>query len=193
VKKHAITPYVIAGGHSSRFGTTDKARAVVRGEPLVVGVARHMEGVFDQPATVVSAPGRDYGDLGLPTIFDEYPDCGPMSGVHRALMDTATDWIAVAACDLVGLTDELWPPLVQHRGSGLAIAYFRMGYWQPVLALYHVSLIGELVNRLDSHQLSMQPLLNDYGWPVPATPEFAEVVSVDSPDILAEVMEGGLR
>jgi molybdopterin-guanine dinucleotide biosynthesis protein A len=68
----------------------DKARVEVDGTPLIMSVARHLEQVFGRPPTVVSAPGRDYEDLGFVTIADEVPDGGPMSGIHRALLDSAT-------------------------------------------------------------------------------------------------------
>lgn len=178
-----ITPYVLAGGRSSRFGE-DKARAELGGMPLVARVARHLQEVFDQPATVVSAPDRDYGDLGLYTIFDEVPDGGPMSGIHRALLDSPTDRVAVAACDLSGLTPELWTPLLAARDEALAVAYNDGRHWQPVLALYHVSLITELERRLGEGRRGMQPLLDGFGRAVQSTPAVENVVSVDTPEVL---------
>ena len=94
--------YILAGGRSRRYGS-DKARAPIDGQPLLVRVAQELEAVASS-VTVVARSGSDYDDLGLRTIGDSIPDKGPMGGLLAALEDAGpAEWLLITACDWVGI------------------------------------------------------------------------------------------
>ncbi len=45
-----------------------------------------------------------YRFLGLKSIPDQFHGCGPLAGIHSALMETGADSILVLACDLPGIS-----------------------------------------------------------------------------------------
>ena len=95
--------YILAGGRSSRFGS-DKARALLDGEPLVARLARQIEPVARR-VTVVAEAADTYADLGLRTIADRRPGLGPLAGLEAALLDatnppkSTADWLILLSCD----------------------------------------------------------------------------------------------
>ena len=172
--------FVMAGGGSRRFGR-DKARAVWKGQTLLQRNARVLAQRYDR-VRVVSAPGRDYGDLGFETLFDEYPGMGPLAGIHVALKSSETERIAIAACDLVGLRSDWYEDLESACDSGAA-AFFT-DRWQPLVAMYHRDLLPELESRLADERLAVRALLDEFGTRVDAPPGFEELISADSEEAL---------
>ncbi len=75
--------YVLAGGKSRRFGS-DKARAMLAGQPLLLHVARQLEPVCSCVWVVAQRAGQ-YDDLGLPTLGDLALGLGPLAGLQTAL------------------------------------------------------------------------------------------------------------
>ena len=75
--------YILAGGRSSRFGS-DKARAVLDGEPLIKRVARMAMPIAESTTIVADRTGK-YDDLGLRSIADDPPHLGPLGGLAAAL------------------------------------------------------------------------------------------------------------
>jgi molybdopterin-guanine dinucleotide biosynthesis protein A len=151
--------YILAGGKSSRFGS-DKARAVLHGEPAIVGIAR-AAGPIAEHVTVVAANAGSYDDLGLRTIGDTHPGAGPLAGLHAALVDnTGGDWLCLLSCDLVRL-EAAWIEQLMHAADDEHdVVAFKPDRWQPLVALYHRSILPLVTERLDEGRRAMQGLLD---------------------------------
>lgn len=156
-----IPIYILAGGQSSRFGS-DKARALVDGVPLLVGVARALGG--PGPVTVVAATDGQYEDLGLRTIADAHPALGPLAGLERALADRAAGWLLLAACDTLGLRPEWLERLAAARVGGRSAVAFRGEHWEPMPALYHTAILPAVRGRLGQEEQarSLHSLLEEH-------------------------------
>ena len=95
---------ILAGGRGSRLGGQDKAALVVGGRSLVERLLRDV----DLGGTVVVVgrtplPPAPDGRTVLQTLEDP-PDGGPVAGIAAgldALSDVPTEWVAVAAVDVV--------------------------------------------------------------------------------------------
>ena len=106
-----VTLTMLAGGKSRRFRGMDKQEWRYRGEPLgrVVAknllcstlVARGRAGVM-----VVGGTGKLYGDLPLLLVADQFPDRGPLGGLHAALLSSRADWVYLVACDMPFFMDD---------------------------------------------------------------------------------------
>ena len=131
----ALPAYILAGGESRRFGS-DKARALLWGEPLILHVVQAIAPLTRSVAVVASAPGA-YGDLGLRTLGDEEPRRGPLGGLVRALEDLDDGWLLLAPCDVIGLRPEWIATLWQARTETSRAVAFRDERWQTLPALYH--------------------------------------------------------
>lgn len=149
-----IPCYILAGGRSSRFGS-DKARALLDGEPLVVRVARMLE----VDAIVVAAESGTYDDLGLTTIGDDEPGLGPVGGVMTALRHAAGP-VFVAGCDLRDPRAE-WAQQVIGTGTTAAVRTARG--WEPLFARYEPEVLPVAETLLAEDERSLQVLLDQVG------------------------------
>jgi len=165
-----VPVYILAGGHSRRFGS-DKARALHDGVPLVVGVARALDGVSSR-TTVVAASDGAYDDLGLTTIGDVVTDKGPLGGLSTAIEDCGEGgWFFVAACDWVGIRVEWVRELLSRREESSQCVVYRSERYQSMFALYHTSIREKVRERLEDGRLSIQdlfPAIRTVSLPPPA-------------------------
>jgi molybdopterin-guanine dinucleotide biosynthesis protein A len=183
---NTLPAYILAGGQSSRFGS-DKALASLHGKPLIQRIAEAAASRC-QPITAIGHRLDEYKPLGLRTIVDTIPDCGPMGGLHAALQDACDHcWLLLLSCDLLQLQSHWIDALLDARTEcAPAVAYRHDGRWQPLLALYQTSLIDEVRSRLATHRFAMHRLLDDIACvhcPLPA----------DWPDILQVNDEASLN
>lgn len=157
----SLDVYILAGGHSSRFGS-DKARALLAGQPLILHVQQELKSV-SRSLTVVGRKPAQYADLGLECIPDLRADYGPLGGLYTALKDCQSQnkgpWILLASCDLWGVTQEQLKQLLEADRQGVQAIVWKHDFWEPLWALYHVSLIPELETCLKHQQLAMWKLL----------------------------------
>ncbi|MGV3526993.1 MAG: molybdenum cofactor guanylyltransferase [Candidatus Sericytochromatia bacterium] len=169
--------YILAGGASRRFGS-DKARAPVAGQPLLL----HMAALLRPWVSELHVIGREadqYADLGLPTLGDLRPGLGPLGGLHTALEHSAAQnsgngWVLLASCDTWGVTDAQLQHLLSASRHKVHAVAWRDSHWQPLWALYHVSLAPEVAARLARGERALWRLLDavavtplnglDLGW-----------------------------
>lgn len=173
-----IPAYISAGGKSSRFGS-DKARAVFLGEPLIIRTARLISPLCES-VTVVAGSTEQYSDLHLHTVADLHPGGGPMSALETALSLIAHDsWLMFISCDWAFLQPEWIDKLVSSIQPGLQAVAYRHQFWEPLLAIYHASLLSQVQQRVVSQQRSLQSLLhaiNTHALPLPADwPQFPQI------------------
>lgn len=110
-----LVGYVLAGGHSRRFGR-DKAHVVVDGRQAVLRQVSLLTAVCDGPVTVVGTEIDD-GFSGVDAIGDAGGRQGPLDGLVSALDHASTcaaQLAAVVAVDLWSLTPEVLDRLVER-------------------------------------------------------------------------------
>lgn len=103
---------ILAGGKSSRMGT-DKALLTWQGKPFIQHVAQVLQHVFTQ-VVISSDRVSAYSFLNLPVIPDTYKECGPVGGIHSALVHTSADGVFVCSCDMPYLSVEVVKKILQH-------------------------------------------------------------------------------
>lgn len=172
-----IEAFVLAGGKSRRFGS-DKARAIINGKTLIEHNVAELRTRYER-VRVVSAPGRSYDDLGLPTLWDLVEDLGPLAGIHTALSLADTDLIVVAPCDVVGL-DATWYELLESA-CGTRAAAFKDERWHPLVGAYHKALLPEIERRLQAGELAVRDLLEAHGTAVDPPATFGALGGVNTP------------
>lgn len=146
---------ILAGGKSSRFGQ-DKALYVYKGKPLIAWVLDGMAGASER----LVIANRPYPGL------EVYPDLwrggDTLSGLHSALAHAREDWVAVAACDQPFLSQDFWCFMLEQTQADIqAVVASSGGLYEPLGALYHKSLEGEVLRRLEAGNLKVQALLHD--------------------------------
>jgi molybdenum cofactor guanylyltransferase len=129
--------FVLVGGRSARMGR-DKALLAYRGAALIDHMARQVAEAAGS-VVLVGHPER-YSHLPYSRIADEYPDSGPLGGIHAALGATPADWNLMVGCDMPAVTAAFLGQLLeQAAGSGAdcLVARSPTGRAEPLCAVYH--------------------------------------------------------
>lgn len=134
-----IDGFVLAGGLSRRMGL-DKSRLVLGGSTLLQRSASALRSISDRVYAVgILAQDSD----GLTAIPDELVSSietrrGSIVGLHSALKNATTPWVAVMACDMPFVSSEFFERLVSFIGDELdaVVPVQPDGRLQPLCALY---------------------------------------------------------
>ena len=168
-----LTGAILAGGHSSRFGS-NKALFAPDGETLISKAAGLLRSVARE--VLVSASQTNAGDydfLGLEIVVDQHPDSGPMGGLETLLQRCTTPWLLVLTCDMPFVDKEALITMVSsltgepdnalyQRDRPHALAWQRCdGSISPFPLLIERSALPQLQSRMRTGSLSMKGLLSD--------------------------------
>jgi molybdopterin-guanine dinucleotide biosynthesis protein A len=132
-----VAGVIVAGGRASRMGGRDKAFAAVGGEPIAVRTIRIFHGLFPQ-VVVATNRGDRFTRLGVETVADRFPGCGPLAGIHAGLLASRYPHVFVAACDMPGLDSEVIRFLLARIGGADAVVPCWEGDIEPLHAVYAV-------------------------------------------------------
>jgi molybdenum cofactor guanylyltransferase len=108
-----ITGIILSGGKSSRMGM-NKALVDFAGRPVISRSLELMAAVFRHVSIITNDPAC-YEFLHVPLHGDEYPDAGPLAGIHSALMHSSGKKCFIIACDLPLMTQEMIRYLAGYR------------------------------------------------------------------------------
>ncbi|MFY9903631.1 MAG: molybdenum cofactor guanylyltransferase [Terriglobales bacterium] len=127
--------FVLAGGKSSRMGT-DKAFLEFGGQTLLERALAVVAASCER-VTIVGDPSK-FGSYGT-VIADVFPGCGPLGGIHAALVQSTAELNLMVAVDMPFVTAELLAFLfAQAETSNAVITVPRVGKGlQPLCAVYH--------------------------------------------------------
>lgn len=155
-----LTGAVLAGGASRRMGR-DKAQLPLNGEPFWLRQARVLQRAGAGTVGVVRQPAQDPLDLpaGIPLWHDAVTDAGPLAGLHAALSQCTTEWLAVAATDMPSLDASWFQWLRGHCRPGCgAMVRHANGDHEPLAAIYPRGALAEVTRRLAAGPRSLQSL-----------------------------------
>src|SRR5262245_26997327 len=116
----SVAGVILAGGHASRMGGRDKAFATVGGESIVARTARLFRSLFPQVLVATYHPSR-FEALEVEIVRDRFEGCGPLGGIHAAMLASRHPHLFVAACDMPSLDTETIALFVGRIGTADAI------------------------------------------------------------------------
>jgi molybdopterin-guanine dinucleotide biosynthesis protein A len=153
------TGFVLAGGKSSRMGT-NKALLPLDGATLVERTRDLLAKVCEKVA-ILGAPEL-YGHLG-DCYPDLYTDCGPLAGIHAALLNSQTALNLITAVDTPFLSEEFLAYLLQRAASSSAVVTVPeiAGYVQPLCAVYSRDFLPVVEASLKAGRLKIVPLFSE--------------------------------
>lgn len=155
----SITGIILAGGRASRMGGRDKAFAAVAGEPIAVRTVRLFRDLFAQVLVATNRPAR-FGGLGVETVADAFPGCGPLAGIHAAAAVSRFPHVFVAACDMPALDADVIRFLVGRVGSEFdAIVPCWDDDVEPLHAVYAVRCVPAMEASLRAGRYAMRDFL----------------------------------
>ncbi|MEO8726936.1 MAG: molybdenum cofactor guanylyltransferase [Acidobacteriaceae bacterium] len=131
-----VNAYILAGGASSRMGS-DKGLLALNGTTLIEQAIDLVHPFASQVKLV-----GDHSHLARfgEVVRDRFPGCGPLAGIHAALLDSNTEWNLIFAVDQVCSTPELFQLLAERAEHApdecLAVVPEINSRPQPLCALY---------------------------------------------------------
>jgi molybdopterin-guanine dinucleotide biosynthesis protein A len=126
--------FVLAGGKSSRLGS-DKAFLKLGGRTLLERAIEVMREACDEVAVVGDA--AKFSNYGI-AVPDRYPGCGPLAGIHAALLHSSAELNLIMAVDMPFVSRELLTfLLITAAASEAMVVVPRVGgRSQPLCAVY---------------------------------------------------------
>ena len=109
-----VTGGILAGGHSSRFGS-NKALFSPDGETLIEKAAGLLRPLCRQ--VIISASHANAGAytfLDLNIVEDLHSDCGPLGGLEAMLNRCTSPWLLVLTCDMPYVNSEALQTMIGH-------------------------------------------------------------------------------
>jgi molybdopterin-guanine dinucleotide biosynthesis protein A len=135
-----------------------KALLPFDGEPLARHLVRRLGERFAE-VIVVAAVGQELPALEAQIVRDEFPERGPIGGLHAGIRAVSADACFVASCDLPFLNAVLAIDLVAELGASEAVVPIYGGQLQPLHAAYARRIADKLAESIARGQLRMTDLI----------------------------------
>lgn len=183
---------VLAGGRARRFGR-DKRVEELDGETLVGRAVRKLS--ESGAATVYVATGprveRLAGASAAVAICDEPPGCGPLGGIHAALLRAASGVLVLAADLPLASVDTLKNLARIGASDAQAVALRSDAGWEPLFAYYPRTVLNDVRAAIDQGAYAPQKLLDRVGaLSIPAA-SATETANVNTQADLERVLRDG--
>jgi molybdopterin-guanine dinucleotide biosynthesis protein A len=151
-----LNAFVLAGGRSSRMGT-DKPSVVLDGQTLLER-ALALLGTVVSSASIVGNREK-LGRFGH-VVEDEFPDHGPLGGIHAALRSSTADLNLVLAVDMPFVEARFLQHLIAkaRRGNAVVTVPRADGAWQPLCAVYRKPFVELAERALHAGKNKIDPL-----------------------------------
>jgi molybdopterin-guanine dinucleotide biosynthesis protein A len=138
--------YLLAGGKSSRMGE-NKAFVDFHGRPLLERALTTLNGACESVA-IVGDP-RIFSAYG-PVVADVFPGCGPLAGIHSALLHSSADLNLILAVDMPFVSQELLRfllDLAESTAAAVTVPRTSKGL-QPLCAVYRRAFVSAAEHSL---------------------------------------------
>ena len=152
---------ITAGGQSSRMGR-DKALIPFSNQPLVAHIAHILAPIFPK-IIVVTANETIARAANLPAVPDQFPQRGPLAGIHAALSHFGAPTFIVA-CDMPFLNADFIRYFIQDF-EGAARVPLSDGGFEPLHAIYAPACVPTFEHHLRgaSEMPPMRRVLEEVG------------------------------
>jgi molybdenum cofactor guanylyltransferase len=151
-----VTGFVLAGGKSSRMGS-DKSFLPWNGSTLL----QQTKAVLDQVCekVFILGPPQLYASFGE-CYEDIYADCGPLGGIHAALLHSSTAYSLIIAVDTPFISPEFLHYMVDRAlsSSALVTAPRIGGAMQPTCTVFSRKFLPIAEEALKSGKYKLEPL-----------------------------------
>lgn len=163
-----ISGCILMGGHSRRFGGDDKSQLMFGSEILLQRIIRVAGAQVQNLALAVGQnTGARCDGYDLPLLIDDFPDVGPLGGLHAGLKwaQPEAHFVATFACDTPSFPADMVEQLAHAATAGAAaIALPRCrGRIHTALGLWSTALLPELERTISAGELAITRWALEFG------------------------------
>ncbi len=149
---------ILAGGKSSRMGL-DKAALSFGNENFTEHLAKELSNYSE---LLLSRTNESQEDFGLRSVYDIYPGCGPIGGLHAALTSCVSEALLTVPCDTPLFTAELSRFLCSQISADYDAVVLTDGNRKyPLCAVYKKSALCVLKRHIERNDFRMLSVLDD--------------------------------
>lgn len=130
-----VSAVLLAGGKGSRMNYQNKALLSFKGKNFLEILISELEDTADE-ILISQQEHKAEGAEGFSSVPDNYPYCGPLSGIEAGLSCCKNEILIVAACDMPMLKKELFIILLQYIEHYDAVIPIVNGKPEPLAAVY---------------------------------------------------------
>lgn len=149
----SFSAVILAGGKSSRM-RRDKAFLEVGGRTLLERQIEIVQAAGAKETLISGREDADYSTFVLRVLRDEFPDVGPLGGIHAALVTAQYPLVLVLAVDLPAMTSRFLNSLAMTSASGHGVIPRVGGQVEPLAAIYPRAASGILLGMLSEDAFS---------------------------------------
>ena len=184
--KIPMTAVLLCGGQSSRMGYVPKETLTLHGISFDTLLLHQL----DRFVQVAISDNKPHPGLDIPVWADLFPHCGPLSGIHAALVHMTTPYLMVAACDTPLLTQDCIKWLLTSLcPEDDALIPMTNGKSHPTCGFYHKRILPIVQAQLSAGDYRLRSLLNQihtHYIPVPE-PYISCFTNINTPQALEQL------
>jgi molybdopterin-guanine dinucleotide biosynthesis protein A len=159
MSRTSVAAAILAGGQARRLGGAIKGMLLIDGVRIIDRQLAALRTVAD-PIFIVAADAAPFSSLGLETLPDIVPGCGPLGGIYTAVRHSPQSRTLVVAGDMPCLPGALLERLVQPSAADVVVVRSPRGY-EPLCAVYARSCAEPARERLARGAWRLSELLED--------------------------------
>lgn len=152
-----IAAVILADGKNSRI-KQEKSLLKIGDLSLIEAQIKLLSTIFSKLYIVTSKPALKHKLPNIPQIQDYYKNCGPLGGIHSALLHSELDNVFIFACDMPNLSSELirWQ-IDKYRSISCdaLVPYHRDGI-EPLHSIYARSCLFPIESNLKQNLCSVR-------------------------------------
>lgn len=152
-----ISAAILADGRNSRI-QREKSLLKFGNLHLIETQLELLSEIFDDITIVTSKEILQRLLPGVPKIQDIFKHCGPLAGIHTALLHSEAESVFIFACDMPNLSRELIKLQIEEYGKSACDALLprhREGI-EPLHAIYAKSCLFPIENNLKQNLCSVR-------------------------------------
>jgi molybdopterin-guanine dinucleotide biosynthesis protein A len=144
--ENKISSAILAGGGNTRMGT-NKALLLFDGKTFIQRTNDLLKDNFHS-SIIISDKDEEYYSANLKIQHDIYKACGPLGGIHSALVNSEAESVFIISCDLPLITTDIIRQLLILSADVVVPSYKNI--IQPLCGIYRRSLLPSLETFLNN-------------------------------------------
>ena len=179
---------LLAGGKSARMGT-GKAELLYEGRTFLEHMLDKAHGLGIEKCYI---SGYDARRADVQTVWDVYPNRGPLSGLHACLQAVDTPYCLVLPVDAPKLPVEILEGLLQRheaQGSERVLIWEHGVRQEPLIAVYPTGMAGAIEAMIRDHAAPVFRAIDSWGFDSfrMEMPE-EQIININTPELYKKLL-----